>query len=540
MSKKISREARAELLDALRHRYQLGSRKTKTRILDEFVAVAKCHRKHAIRLLGSSVPTQVKVHTVGRRIYDEAVLEALIVVWEAADRICGKRLKVVLPSFIDAMERHGHLELDSDVRGRLHAISPSSIDRLLAPIRQKARSRRKRRSRKRATKAVTVRTFADWNEPALGFFEIDFVAHCGGSMAGAFIHTFVATDVCSGWTEAVPLLAREQSLVVEALEVIRRRLPFPMRGVDSDNDGAFINDTLLEYCSRQELEFTRSRPYQSNDQAWVEQKNGAVIRRFVGHDRFSGTAAGQTLAHLYSGVRLFVNFFQPSFKLIEKTREGSKIKRRYDKPTTPCDRVLAQDEVDEETKSELRHQRTPLDPVALLHQIRDAQGALAALGAPDASGPGRESLEQFLAQLPRLWREGEARPTHRRQTAQPRNWRTREDPFAGVWSDVLTWLEDDPDATAKCIFERLRSRHPDRFPDGQLRTLQRRVKEWRHIMAKKLVYTCVEVDDRLAKDLAVAAIAPPRSLGPQASSTDTKQCSQPQTPCEKDSREDSI
>ena len=133
-------------------------------------------------------------------------------------------------------------------------------------------------------------------------------------MSGSFFHSLVATDICTGWTEAVPLLAREQSLVVEGLEAIGQRLPFRIRGIDSDNDGVFINETLIGYCADQGIEFIRSRAYRSNDQAWIEQKNGSVVRRFVGHDRYSGQVAGQTMAHLYGALRLYVNFFQPSFK----------------------------------------------------------------------------------------------------------------------------------------------------------------------------------------------------------------------------------
>ena len=173
-------------------------------------------------------------------------------------------------------------------------------------------------------------------------------------MQGAFLWSLVATDVCSGWTEAVPLLAREQSLVVEGLEVIRRQFPVPILGIDSDNDSAFINETLLAYCQEQQLEFTRSRAYQKNDQAWIEQKNGAVVRRFVGYERFSGMVAGQCLAQLFQAVRLFVNHFQPSFKFRSKTREGAKVKKTYHKPATPCERLLAHASVAEAAKERLR------------------------------------------------------------------------------------------------------------------------------------------------------------------------------------------
>ena len=135
------------------------------------------------------------------------------------------------------------------------------------------------------------------------------------------IHSLVATDVCTGWTEAVPLLAREQSLVAAGLEAIGRQLPCPVKGIDSDNDSVFINDTLTndtltQYCAERGIEFTRSRPYRKNDQAWIEQKNGAVVGHFVGHDRYSGAVAGPTIVHLYGASRRYVNCFQPSFKLV--------------------------------------------------------------------------------------------------------------------------------------------------------------------------------------------------------------------------------
>ncbi len=276
MGKRISTHTREELLEALRHRYHNSSKKGKARILDEFVAVSGYHRKHAIRLLGDRGswgrqkrgPSE-KSPGHGRRVYNEGVKEALIVTWEASDRICGKRLKAILPTLVDAMERHGHLDLDPEIRKRLLAISASTIDRLLAPIRDQAQSKKKKRRFLKASKKVPVRTFADWNDPSPGYFEIDFVVHCGGSMAGSYIHTLVATDVCSGWTECVPLIVREQSLVVEALEVLFAQIPFPAVGIDSDNDSAFINDTVLDYCETRKMEFTRSRPYQKNDQAWI-------------------------------------------------------------------------------------------------------------------------------------------------------------------------------------------------------------------------------------------------------------------------------
>jgi len=311
-------------------------------------------------------------------------------------------------------------------------------------------------------------------------------------MQGTFLWSLVATDVCSGWTEAVPLVAREQFLVIEGLAVMRRQFPVPIRGIDTDNDSAFINETLQGYCQEQHLEFTRLRAYQKNDQAWIEQKNGSVIRRFVGYHRFSGLVAGQCLARLYRAVRLDVNYFHPSFKLQSKTREGAKVKKRFHKPATPCDRLLAHGSVSTAAKAALRAEFAELDPLEILHQIRECQSALVALNSGDlGQGAERESLEAFLAKLPELWREGEARPTHRSEPTSPRSWRTRNDPFERVWSEILLWLQQDPDSTAKSLMERLQKEYPGQLAEGQLRTLQRRIQEWRQVMARTLVDVCL-------------------------------------------------
>ena len=496
MGRGISMATRNDLVRALGQPYRGTSRAEKERILDEFVAVTGYHRKHAVRLLrGDGIRVQRKAVNPHRRIYDEAVREALTVIWEAADRICGKRLKAVLQAMVESMEHHGHLCLDSAVRNKLLAVSGATIDRLLAPIRAGARGRTKRR-RTTSTfvkRQVQVRTFGDWGDVRPGYCEGDFVVHNGGSTSGSCVHSLMLTDVSSGWVECLQLVVREQSLVVEGLEVIRLQLPVPLLGLDTDNDSAFMNETVLKYCRAQGIELTRSRPYRKNDQAWVEQKNGAVIRRFVGYERFVGLVATQTLARLYQVIRLYVNFFQPSFKLCTKTREGAKVRKSYLPPATPCDRLLSSEHVNDELKRQLREQRAELDPLRLLHAAREIQAALAALtasksGAAPTTTPESKSLSQFLNQLPQLWREGEVRATHRKQGSSPRTWRTRADPFESVWPEMLGWLQLEPDATAKDLFERLREKYPDDYSSGQLRTLQRRVQGWRRAMARELIY----------------------------------------------------
>lgn len=214
--------------------------------------------------------------------------------------------------------------------------------------------------------------------------------------------------------------------------------------------------------------------------------------------------AGQSMAYLHEMMRLYVNYFQPSMKLRGKVRNGSKTKKTYFLAATPCERLLAHELVAAERKEALRAERDRLDPLSLLHRIREAQAALVSLkSAGSTEGPASASLDQFLAQLPRLWLTGEARPTHRRKPSRARYWRTREDPFEGVWSEVLLWLQGDPDATAKGLFQRLQREYPDRFPDGNLRTLQRRVKEWRRVMAKQLVYSCLDGAEHIVEPKAI-------------------------------------
>lgn len=248
----------------------------------------------------------------------------LIVLWEAADRICGKRLKALLPILLPALERNGHLKPEPDVRSKVLGMSAATIDRLLKMPRG-ASGTKKPKIIPEPRRRIKVRTFADWNEPLPGSMEMDLVAHCGNANRGSFVHSLVLTDVSSGWTEAAPIVVREGSLVVETVELIRGSLPFPLRALDVDNGSEFVNNRLVEYCLAHGIELTRSRPYRKNDQAWIEQKNGAVVRKLLGYRRFEGLAAARAITRLYAASRLFVNLFQPSFKLAEKHRDGAKV-----------------------------------------------------------------------------------------------------------------------------------------------------------------------------------------------------------------------
>lgn len=490
--RKISMATRKEVLEALRQRYGEAGRAGKSRILDEFVAVTGYHRKHAVRLL-RGVEVSCLVERRGRpRRYGKAVRDALILLWEASDRICGKRLHALLPDLVAAMEGHGHLDLDKAVRVSLLSMSAATIDRQLRAVRDAAGVRRRRRPAASAVRRqVPVRKGTEWDDPAPGFLEGDLVAHCGSVVRGAFLQSLVITDVATGWTECGPVLYREQTMVREALEELRRRLPFAVLGFDVDNDTAFMNETLLEYCREREIEFTRCRPWRKNDQALVEQKNGNIVRRIVGYRRLEGLEAAAALTRLYATVRLFVNFFQPSFKLAEKSREGGRLRKRYHRPATPCQRLLADPRTPQAVRDALCEQRAMLDPVLLLQQMRQWQQEIADLAdgvATSNPAPSEaRSLDAFVATLHSAWKDGEVRPTAQPKP-QPKRGRRRPDPFEAVTDELWRWFDADPCSTSRQLLERLQKAHPGEYPDNLLRTMQRRVKIWRRDKVHEVIF----------------------------------------------------
>jgi len=318
-------------------------------------------------------------------------------------------------------------------------------------------------------------------------------------MGGSFLYSLTVTDVATTWTECTGLLFRDQETTLAGLVRIRAQMPVVLRSFDSDNGTEFINETVFAYCTREGITFTRSRPYKKNDQCFIEQKNGNVVRRNIGYDRFEGMKACRTLDELHSVLRLYVNFFQPSVKLIEKTRQGSKTIRTYDKARTPYQRVIDSPHVSSETKEGLTAQYLDLDPVLLLERLRACQDRLwaqaiappsarasrppvanlpatPAAATEDVPSPERATSSVAPAAGDTYWRKARRPYT---TSGKPRTWRTREDPFEAVWEEVLAMLHDAPYQPAKAILERLQQRNPGIFPDNHLRTLQRRVHRWR-------------------------------------------------------------
>jgi len=497
---RLSMATRKELTVVASERYLIANHAEKTRVLDEFADMTGYHRKHAMRLLRGDF----RARSGGRRrrrIYDEAERNALVLLWEASDRVCGKRLKALMPVLIDAMERHGHLELAAEIRTKLLAMSAATIDRALARIREGLGRPRRRPAAHALRSSIPIRTSADWGDPAPGFVEADLVAHSGPSTRGSFIQTLVLTDIATGWTECAPLIVREQTLLSAVLTELRKQLPFALLGFDTDNDTVFMNETLKAYCDAANIAFTRCRPYRKNDQAFVEQKNGAVVRRMVGYRRFEGLEAATLLAELYRSARLFVNFFQPSFKLIAKRRDGARVRKTYSPPMTPHQRLAADVRTPDEVRACLQKIYAGLDPVVLLRDIRAAQERLAALADVQPVGQttaAEQPIELFLASLRTAWKDGAIRPTDR-PIAKAKRGRRRPDPLIQATADLRKWFEAEPWRTGSELLARLQAEYPGAYPDKLLRTLQRRLKTWRSEQANALLFGSLGKTQKLSE-----------------------------------------
>jgi hypothetical protein len=379
-------------------RYQKATKKDKGTILGEYTQLTgynRCYAAFLLRNHGRRMRINNNTVLVGdcrkrvkrnrNRTYDEQVARVLKRVWLIMGFICGKRLKPALKEVIPVLEKYKEIELDKTVREKLSKISAATIDRVLA-LERKKRSLRHRARTKPGTllkHQIPIRTFCEWDEQRPGFVEIDLVGHEGGDPSGEYIQTLDMTDVCTGWTETQAVKNKARVWVFEALKEIRKRLPFELLGIDSDNGSEFINDHLYSYCVEEKITFTRARAYRKNDNCYVEQKNYSVVRRGVGYHRYDTPRQLRLLNQLYSRLRLYTNYFQPVMKLEEKIRVGSKVKKRYDQPRTPYHRVLEAALVEEEKKKKLNQEYAKLNPAELRRQITALQIKLRKLAAKE-------------------------------------------------------------------------------------------------------------------------------------------------------------
>jgi len=376
----VTRRGIAEYSEAVRERYTRAAKKEKAGILNEFVATTGMHRKSVIRLLNRRKRSSGKRR--GRpRLYGHEAMAALKAAWEASDCLCSRRLQPFLPELVGILKRCGEMTVTPEIEAQVCGMSPSTIDRLLRRCRR-GTTRRGLSTTKPGTllkSSIPIRTFGDWNENKPGYLEADLVAHCGESTEGFYLTTLSTVDVATGWCEPVAVWGKGQDRVGGAVYDVRKQLPMPLLGLDSDNGSEFINQSLYDYCQRNGIVFTRSRPYKKNDSCHVEQKNWTVIRRVVGYDRFSSKAAFKALEDVYGLLRLYINFLQPVSKLLRKSRHGAKVHKVYDTARTPYQRLLRSGVLTEAKERELANLYNGLNPVALLKQITESVDYLCTL-----------------------------------------------------------------------------------------------------------------------------------------------------------------
>lgn len=373
-------ETDEKYLARLRARYDKASKKERGAILDEYVKTTGYHRKYAVGVLrGKRKRAKGPIRRPRRALYGDEEARALLQLWELFDGIYSKRLRAAMNTELPKLYAKGYLPVSPECYHKLMQISPASIDRLL--IGHRPQVRKSRGFTKPGTllkDRIPIRTWADWNEDRPGFCEMDLVDHSGGRIIRGADHawTLCFTDVKTAWTEGVAVRNKAQVHVFAAIQAARRRLPFPLLGIDSDNGSEFINDQLYRYCLQEELTFTRGRAGKRNDNAYVEQKNWSVVRRAVGYYRYDTPQQLELLNRLYAVMHFYTNFFLPVAKLEDKARVGSKVKKRYDEPKTPYLRVLDSPHVSEEHKALLRETYELLDLVYLRQQIDRLQDLL--------------------------------------------------------------------------------------------------------------------------------------------------------------------
>jgi hypothetical protein len=365
----VSPPGRREYLRSIHARYAAASRAEKTAILNEFCRVAGYHRKSALRLLHQPLSVPRSRPRSGRRRYDDEALRVLTRIWAAAGYPWSLRLKALLPAWLPWARRR--YQVSPQAERQLLAISARQMDRRLQAHKGRLKKRLFGRTKPGTLLKHHIPLRTDrWRTTAPGFSEVDLVSHSGDCADGMFLHSLNLTDIHTTWTETCAILGKAQVRVGEALDEMRLAVPFRLQGIDSDNGSEFINQHLWDYCQAHEIQFTRGRPYKKDDNAHIEQKNWTHVRKLLGYVRYDTPAAQAAMQALYRHeLRLFQNLFLPSVKLLRKERVGARVRRRYDAPRTPLERVLAAPAVDRDRVAALCDLRDRLDPFVLARTI---------------------------------------------------------------------------------------------------------------------------------------------------------------------------
>lgn len=363
--------SRNQYLETLLKRYLGANKVQKGLLLDEYCNNTKQNRKYVVRKISRLAFSPPRLKKKRAAFYGSEVRRALETIWKMFDLPCGQRLASIVRTELERLRRLKEVEVSEKIARKLLRVSSATIDRLLRPLKEevKDRSRYSSRGANLIAKKIPLR-MTDWDTSRVGYVEMDLVLHCGASTAGEFGHSLSAVEISSGWWEGEVVMGRAQVRIFNALKEIRERSPFAWLGIDSDNDNAFINAQLYQYSVDEELEFTHSRAYRKNDNAYIEQKNFTHVRKPLGYLRYDTPEELELIRELYHHeLRLFKNFLLPVMKLVRKVRIGGHVKRIYDTPETPYQRLLKSGQIDGRTADELRRTYLSLNPAEIKRQM---------------------------------------------------------------------------------------------------------------------------------------------------------------------------
>ncbi len=373
---------RKAVTETIAIRYSLADKPTKGVILDELCATTGWHRNHARKALTSVLqPKLVSPRSPRPPRYGPDVIAALTVCWTVLGMPAGKRLAPMLSELVMVLRHFGELVISDATAALLVSMSAATIDRRLASERAKhqLRGRCTTKPGSLLKSQIPVRTWADWDDARPGFVEIDLVSHDGGNLTGPHAFTLTVTDIATGWTENRSVPSKAAKCVKAALNDIAYRMPFPVLGVDSDNGSEFINVTLLQWCERHQITFTRARPGNKNDGCHVEQKNWAVVRTVVGYHRYDTAAEMLLLNEIWQLQSQLTNYFYPQQKLISKVRDGAKVTKKYDTAVTPFHRVIDHPDAPVDLIAALAIAHGRINPAAVQRRIQALSNQLLTL-----------------------------------------------------------------------------------------------------------------------------------------------------------------
>lgn len=360
------------MVRAFSKEYKRSRKREKTLLLTKLSEATNYSRKHLMEILPK--PLTKKRWRRNKTSPYLTIVKTLKKLWAISNYSCGKRLAPMIPVYLSSLGRFHELpKIRREEKRLLRQISPSTVDRLLVNDRKRInlRSRARTKPGSLLKNQIPIRTFADWKEEEKrpGFLEIDTVHHCDENNRGDYVYTLDTTDVFTGWNECQAFMGKSERHTVEGLENIRRRLPFPLLGIDFDTGGEFVNWHLIRYSKRKRITYTRAREEKKNDQNYIEQQNFSVVRRFVGYQRLDTYPQLKILNDLYGLLSDYQNFFQSIMRLKEKVRNGTRLTRKYDPAKSAYQRVLDCPDIRPGAKEKLRKRFWKLNPKKLLLEI---------------------------------------------------------------------------------------------------------------------------------------------------------------------------